>query len=352
MNNFQFVNVFYIYLLLPGLLFVIILGLTIYKKRIERRTKLWQESIAKLISESIFFAEGVEPEDINDKYSNLINLPAYRQSLINEILKIRKSLSGISTVNLKEVYEALHLDEDSHKKLKSSKWHIIAKGIQELAVMEQVKYGKEIFKLTNNPNELVRSEAQCALVNFYGFPGLRFLNVTVYPISQLQQMQLLNVLYLVKAENFDPVKKWLHSTNESVIAFALKLAKFYNCFEVYDDVVKCLQDPNSHIKLNALEYLKNMPREGTASQVVATYFSENKEYKLAILEALQIIGTDEVISFLEDRLQDNDNDIKAAAAKALSKLHPEGTAFLLTQSFADLNPWKKIFLQISNERAA
>lgn len=67
----QFINIFYAFLLLPLLLFVIILGFTIYKIRMGRQTKLWQESIATLISESIFFTEGDETEDVNDKYNPL-----------------------------------------------------------------------------------------------------------------------------------------------------------------------------------------------------------------------------------------------------------------------------------------
>ncbi len=352
MDHSQFIYIFYGLLSLPVLLFFIILSSTFYKKSIERLAKIWQESIATIISESIFFTEGDESEDANDKYGNFIYLQSYRQCLINEIIKTSKSLSGISSMNLKELYEALLLHKDSHQKLKSTRWHVRAKGIQELSIMGQVKYAKDIFKLTNNTNELVRNEAQCALVNFYGLPGLRFLNITVYPISQLQQIQLLNILYLVKAGVCDPLIKWLASTNESVIEFALKLATFYNSYEVYEHVLKCLHYGNLQIKLNALEYLKNMPQEDTALSIIDTYSFENKIYKLAVLDALQFIGTDDQISFLQDRLQDKDNDIKVAAAKSISKLHPNGAAFLQTHSFADLNPWKKIFCQINTDLAA
>ncbi len=41
----------------------------------------------------------------------------------------------------------LEFDKDSLQKIQSKKWHIKAKGIQELAIMEQVQYVKEIFDL-------------------------------------------------------------------------------------------------------------------------------------------------------------------------------------------------------------
>ena len=219
-------------------------------------------------------------------------------------------------------------------------------------MMEQIKYLKQIFRLTNNKNELVRNEAQCAIVCFYGFLGLRFLNVTTYPISQWQQIQLLNKLTEVKPENFNVIKKWLRSKNESVIVFALKLATFYNCHDVYDGVINCIESQSLHVKLNALEYLKKISKEGTAEQIIKQYSFENKIYKLSIIDALKEIGSEQQVSFLLKRLHDNDDDIKAAAAKCLSSLHPGGSAFLQTHLFADENPWKAIFLQIKNERAA
>ena len=348
----QFINIFYAFLLMPLLLFVIILGFTIYKIRMGRQTKLWQESIVMLISESIFISDEDEPVDVANKYNKLMQIGDFRQCLINEIITIKKGLSGASTDNLVKLYENLSLNHESYGKLKAEPWHIKAKGIQELALMDQKKYVKEIFKLTNDTNELVRNEAQCALICFYGFPGLRFLNVTVYPISQLQQIQLLNALYLVKGENFEDIKRWMESAIESVIEFALKLATFYNCYQVYDQVIESMQNPNLQIKLSALAYLKNLPQEDSPSEIIKTYSFESKTYKLAILDTLKIIGSEEQVPFLLQQLQNEDDDIKSAAAKSLSQLHPIGAAFFQSHVFADQLPWKNIFLQNMNERAA
>ncbi len=350
-NAYQFVSITYVFLLLLVLLFIFILCFTFYKKRIERNKKLWLQHIEQVVSQAIFSEEN-ESVDITLEIRKLLQNSMFRQYVINELIHARKSLSGSSTLNLIRLYEMLELHKDSFRKLQNKKWHLKAKGIQELATMNQTKYVKEIFRLTNNSNELVRNEAQCALVNFYGFPGLRFLNVTTFPISQWQQIQLLNKLNGVPVQNFDVIKKWLLSANESVILFSLNLATFYNCFDVYENVINCLQRPVLQIRLNALEYLKKMPREDTPEQMTGHYSFENKIYKLTIINALKDLGSEKQITFLLKRLHDNDNDIKAAAAKSLSCLHPSGVSFLQSHLFADENPWKAIFLHIENERAA
>jgi len=333
------------------LLFTFILGFTIYKRRIESNKKLWQQNIALIISEALFFTEE-EPGDIIYKNKKLLLNSMFRDCVINELIQTKKNLSGESNLSLKKLYESLELDKDSFKKLHNIKWHIKAKGIQELGIMEQIKYAEEIFRLTSDANELVRNEAQCALVSFYGFSGLRFLNVTEYPISQWQQIQLLNKLNDVIPENFDSIKKWLQSPTESVVIFSLKLATFYNCYDVYNNVINCLQSASQQVKLTALEYLKKMPQEDTPDQIINHFLSENKVYKLAVIYTLKDIGSEKQVSFLLKNLHDEDDDIKAAAAKSLSCLHPQGAEFLQTHLFADEHPWKAIFLHITNERAA
>lgn len=350
---YNLISIIYLFLLLLVLLFIVIIVFTIYKKKVDVNQKLWQQSVAVIISQAIFYKNKEdEPVDINYKMEMLLQKPAFRNCAINELVQAKKNLSGFSTLNLKKLYEILDLNATSFKKIKSVRWHIQAKGIQELGIMEQIKYVKQIFKLTNDENDFVRNEAQCALVSFYGFEGLRFLNVTAYPISQWQQIQLLNKLHGVKPDNFDGMKKWMQSANESVIIFSLKLATFYNCYDVYDNVIDCLQRSGLPVKLSALEYLKKMPQEDTADKMISNYFFESKVYKLAIIDALKDIGNENQITFLLKQLHHKDDDIKAAAAKSLSYLHPSGTAFLQTHLFADEYPWNAIFLQIKNERAA
>jgi hypothetical protein len=335
------------------LVFIFILFFSFYKRSLENKKKLWQGNLATVISQAIFFENNGEVVmEINPEVTQLLHNDTFRQYFINELIHAKKNLSGAPIANLIYLYEMLELDKDSLQKIGSKKWHIKAKGIQELAIMEQVKYVKQIFRLTNDPNELVRNEAQCALVNFYGFKGLRFLNVIIHPISQWQQIQLLNYLHDLQDVNRIQLKKWLKSNNNSVVTIALRLASLYNCQEVYTEVIYCLQMANTQVKMNALDYLKKINRDDTSDEIIKCYASSERKVKLNVLSVLQETGNERQIPFLMKQLHNIDDTIKLAAARALSCLHPLGAAFFQTHLFADEYPWDAIFSQINNERAA
>ncbi|MDQ6903288.1 MAG: hypothetical protein M3139_09795, partial [Bacteroidota bacterium] len=224
--------------------------------------------------------------------------------------------------------------------------------INELASLKQIKYVKKIYRLINNENDFVRNEAQSALVIFYGFSGLRFLNVATYPISEWQQILFLNNLKNVQPKELKAIGKWLQSSNESVVVFALKLATNYNCYQFYDAVIECLHHESLQVKINALEYLKKMPGENLHDQIMGYYGGENKTLKLLILDILKDTGSEKELNFLLKQLHNSDDGIKAAAAQTISSLHPLGSSFLQSHLFADEYPWNAIFLQIENDHAA
>ena len=73
---------------------------------------------------------------------------------------------------------------------------------------------------------------------------------------------------------------------------------------------------------------------------------------MSVTNGLKEIGNESQVTFLLKQLHNIDNDIKAAAARAVSVLHPSGKGILHDHLFADENPWKSIFLQIDNELIA
>src|SRR6185437_6339139 len=345
-NAYSFIWVLYFFLTMMILVFTFILMFSFFKRRLENKKRLWQENVADIISHAIYFEnDGVQKLKFKPEDEPFLRNKTFRQYFIDELICAKKNLSGAPIANILNLFEILRLDNDSLEKIHNKKWHIKAKGIQELAVMEQVKYVKEIFRLTNDQHELVRNEAQCALVSFYGFKGLRFLNVIKYPISQWQQIQLLNYVHDLQSANPQHLKKWLGSKNNSVVTFALYLASLYNCSEVYKDVIQCLQNPDRQVKLNALDYLKKINSDDTADEIVKCYASSDRIIQLNIFSVLQETGHEKQITFLLKQLHNTDHTIKLAAAKTLSCIHPSGSAILHSHLFADEYPWDAIFSQ-------
>ena len=347
-----FAHIIYFFVSLLVILFIVIVIYSVYAKRRGNNKKRWEDGMTDLLNEAIFAEDENELVFLDATTKKLLTNTHYRQCLIDEIIKTRKVLSGSSCGALKNLYEQLALNKDSFQKISHLGWQKKAKGIQELSSMEQGKYVKDIFRLTVHENETVRNEAQCGLVSYYGFLGLRFLNVTVHPISEWQQIQLLHKLNAAKIPNAAMLKRWLSAEMESVVIFSLKLASFYNNFEVYDEAIKCLSHESVKVKLQVLEYLKKIQVDDTAEMIINEYVNDNKIFRLAVIDTLKYVGDIKEVPFLLLQLQDKDNDIKAAAAKTLMVLHPNDNVFLQTHSYAGILPWKRIFKQVKNELAA
>jgi hypothetical protein len=350
---YLFTVIIYALLILLFLLFVLILYFTIHRQESDLDKIAWQRSVAVVIV-GVVASEEVEDglEAMTYEFEKGLDKAGYRNYMIDELIKAKAAFSGSSTSHLKSLYGRLNLDIDSFRKLHSLKWHIKAKGIRELGAMEQTKYRKEIFWLANDKHELVRNEAQGAMVSFFGWSGLSFLDVIEHQMSKWHQVQLLDKLKYVKPDTFEELKAWLESSNESVIVFAIKLATLYNCHAVYQNVARCLQISSDQVKLCALEYLRLMPQADTFDRMFSNYYSESTGYKLAVITALKDIGSEKEITFLVKELNDQNNDIKAAAAGSISILHPLGNGFFKTYLFAAAHPWKEIFFQITNKHIA
>ena len=212
----------------------------------------------------------------------------------------------------------------------------------------------KIYKLTNHKNELVRMEAQSAVINFSGFEGLRFLDIISYPLLPWQQLKLLDQLSKIPAESFTGIENWLGSGNDSVVMFALRLVMIYHRFELHDTVAKCLNHPAPAIRKCTVETLMHIYTEDTAALILNNYDTEDKAYRLAVLDALREMGTPEnLVSFLIKEFGKEDNEIKMAAARALLEAeNGEGARALESYPNGPYYPWNEIIQQLKAEKAA
>ncbi len=340
-----------------GLLLLTVVFMLVYllvRRRQNRRLEEWREKLMDTLQDTIYFepsenAPAVIP--INSTTTRLLRQPAFRQLLIDELVQGRKGLAGASAANLVTLFRQLGLDALSAQKLQSRKWHLKALGIQELAAMDQRQYLARIYRLTNAKHELVRMEAQSAIVQLYGFDGLRFLDIIDRPISEWQQIKLLRLLSRMPGSLPPKAGAWLSSANDSVRIFTLKLVAEQHHQQFHPQVVACLDHSNTQVKLQAIRCLKDISTDGTADTLISVYDSQPLPCKLAILETLDQIGADMQEVFLLEQLAQPDNSLKLAAAKALANTGEKGLLRLETFPMASTYPWDQIIQQAKTEKS-
>lgn len=307
----------------------------------------------ELIHGAVFYDSDDEtsPVPSTDAVTKLMGNEHFRILLTDAIVSAKKNMAGVASDNLKGLYKKLNLNKYALQSLKSRHWHVKAKAIQELTVMEIDEFVAQLYPFTNNKNELVRMEAQSALVQFNGFEGLRFLDIVTYPISDWQQIKLLQQLSKVPPANID-LDAWLKSENSSVVVFALKLARNYHRFELHDEIFPCLDHEDSRVRLEAINFLSEIATDETSDQFISRFLREEFKHQLAMIHAMQKIASEKDILFLLDLLNDENNEMKLSAARALAKMGHRGMTSLQEHAQSVGYPLTEMLLQIKGELAA
>jgi hypothetical protein len=284
-----------------------------FKDKIRKSLELWISHVILSEEEDILH--------IPEKFAKMFRNPVARQYAIDHLIINKKVFSGAVAQNIRHLYEKLGFKNDSLKKLHSKLWYTKAKGIQELSIMDQNDQLIKVYRLTNSRNDLVRNEAQNAIIQWSGFNGLRFLDVVTYDISEWQQIQLLEFLKLFTQQDIPKLTKWLSSKNNSVILFALKLAEVYQQFGVKEKVEQCLLHEDEKIRIQAVNTLARVGDSESADHIIDQYKNETIANQLNILQKLPLLADDKHLLFLQQQLLDENDFIKLSAARALGVMH-------------------------------
>ena len=318
----------------------------------QKRNFFYTQRIQKYIEEwitQVIMEEDVDTPTLIRNFKRIMINKHVRQFAINELISCKKNFSGGVTDNIVSLYIALGFKEDSLAKLRNTtRWHIKARGIQELYLMEQQDILKTIYKNTNSTNEFVRMEAQTGVIHLTGFPGLRFLDVISYPLTEWQQLKLLEQLrlYPKKEDLSNKIPAWLRSSNSTVVVFALKLADEYQVFAVRQEVIHCLVHPDDMVRTQALKTLIRLADEETPKILMGYFAKESLVNRFYILDAMRSIGTEEDRYFIERLLDDENDTIKLKAAIVLVSISGTGMAVIEKRSLLQPEPFERIYRHI------
>jgi hypothetical protein len=317
----------------------------IYKNRLRKH-------IETLVTQ-VLMEEYPDTYAVPGRFHRILNNRVAKQFAIDELVRCKKNFSGTFSEGIVALYIQLGLKQYSLRKLSGkNKWHIKARGIQELYLMDQRDVLTTIYKNTNNRNEFIRMEAQTGVINLTGFPGLRFLDVISYPLTEWQQLKLLEQLrlYPEKEELSDRIPKWLLSKNETVICFALKLAEEYQQFSVRNAVTGCLVHPNEEVRQQAIRTLVKLADDKTPA-ILSGYFNKEPVINQSlILDALTTMATEDQSDFLREQLDHPDNSIKLKAAIALAGCCTNGLAIIERKAVVEPEPYQRIYNYVTTMR--
>ncbi len=338
--------------ILVAILLVVYMLMYLYVKNARAKKQIkWAHMANLLIQKAIFSEEAQKHIPVTDRLQKTLNEKPFREFLTDELIKARKNVSGVAAENVKNLYLQLNLDKHALKGLKSYEWHIRAQKIQEISIIGLKEHINKLYPFANDKNNLVRIEAQTALVKFNGFEGLKFLDTVAYPIDEWQQIRLLQELSGLSPDNFTGIETWLQSANKTVVIFALKLVQNYHRFELHNLVAGCLSHPDADIKLQAIITLGDIYNEKTSDLLIGKFLRLDIVHQIAIIKVFQNIASDAEMPFLTDQLDHKNAEVVLQTARAIAKIGSEGVKVLTGHALAEQYPLNEIIKQVKNELA-
>jgi hypothetical protein len=318
---------------ISGVFFVSIFILIIYLKYLRRHLRN-NERIREIYQKKYeihlitYLYSGNEEEEISPAQQVIINQlkkglsdPFKRSIIVSTLLKLKNEISGEIDESIQKLYIQTGLIDFAKSKLRSKKWYIVAKGVRELTQFHIKEVHDEVIVLINHPKIEVRKEMQLYLVNLFSFKGLDFLDVLQTPLSEWDQIQLLEVLQRFDDQQIFDIKPWLRSSNDFVVIFASKLADIYLQFQAKEELLELLAHKNEKIRIDVINVLSNL-NVTEAKTVLKSSFSErSRDEQIAFFKMIENMPESDDEPFLLEYIHHKNFEIKFSALKTLKLIN-------------------------------
>jgi len=305
---------------------ILLLVILLNRRRMEKEAKLRQyllEQYQSLIIDYLFGSSGPEPfrKIASDNYR--------RQVLIDQMIDVSVNLKGDTREKLTRLYLDLKLDEDSLERARSRRWHKRIKGFRELAFTGIREGNDEMYKSLNSRNEILRMEAQIALVRLSEKDHFEFLSHLKRPFSLWEQITL-HDLILQHDLPVPDFQRWLSSENPTVVMFALRMIREFRQMEAEHEIRKVLLHREPRVSRLAVEVSGDLGMKSTLETMKRMYKFQEYNNCLEIVKSMGKMPEISMLGFLKLVLdKEDDVQLQIEAVKAIENMGEVGVQALV-----------------------
>ncbi len=285
------------------------------------------EQYQQFLIDYLFEEEDRQP--VFKRISQIASSAYKRQILINQIIELSVNMQGKAKEDLRNLYLDLGLKRDSLRKALNKKWHENVKGFRELAFMNIRSANEHIIKCLNSPNQILRMEAQIALVRLSDDNPYEFMSLLEKPLARWEQITL-HELVTQHNLNVPDFSQWLESENLTIVAFSLQMISWFKQVQAIDGAIKLLGHEDEYIRFMAIRTCGDLGLKICLSELKKMYKDEPLKNKLEILTAFGKIPEVEKLQFLNEVLDaEDDVQLQILATKAIENMDEPGIARLI-----------------------
>jgi hypothetical protein len=326
-----FVTILYVVILYSIItLIVLLIIILMNRNRLQREGKQrnYLKEVYQLKLMDYLFEEDKQDEVRND-LKEIAENRFDRQLLIDQMIDLSINLKGEIKETIKELYLFLGLKADSVKKIQSKKWHENVKGIRELAYMNIREASEKILEYLNSSNEIVRMEAQIAMVRLSDENPYHFLHFMEKPLAVWEQITLHELLIQHNLE-IPLFQEWFKSENLSVVIFALEMTAWFMQVNSGESVIGLFEHENEKVRNAAFRVCSQIELSSALPVMQQVYEKETYKNKLEILSAFAKIPEERHLGFLKSVLDmEDDVQLQIQATKAMENTDEPGISMLI-----------------------
>jgi len=326
-KSFALVNALIITIFISIVTMIILLMVILLNRtRMEKEEDLKQylaETYQGMIIDYLFTGSSA------DRFRQIASDTYRRQALIDQMIDVSVNLKGDAEEKLCGLYLYLGLDRDSIKRANNLRWHKKIKGFRELAFMNIKDANHVIYKALNSKNEILRMEAQIALVRLTDEDPFSFLFQLKRPFSLWEQITL-HELIIQHDLPVPEFKKWLKASNPTVVMFALRMIREFKQKDAEDDVRETLEHPSPEVRKLAVQIAGDLEMRSTLEVMKRIYKVQEYNTCLEIIRAMAKMPDPSLMGFLKLVLdKEDDVHLQIEATKAIENNGEEGVKTLV-----------------------
>ena len=308
--------------------FVLLVWILITRNKlhaVQRKTDKLMEQYQTLLVDYLFSDSEEKLREIQKIATSQFN----KEILINQMIDLSVNLSGEAKEKLRGLYLKLHLDRDSIDKANNRKWHIKIKGFKELAFMNIRETNWKIRNALKSSNNILRMEAQLALVRLNEDDPFKFLDDLKKPFTLWEQ---LNVHEQITFHNL-PIpdfSRWTDSPNKTVIIFSLRMIQVFKQNHAAQAVISCLEHSDYDVRKTAIKVCGEIQLREALPHLKHMYKKEDYSNCMNIVHAMRKMPDESVLGFLTKVIdKEEDVQLQIEAALAITKMGETGISALV-----------------------
>jgi hypothetical protein len=296
------------------------------KREQELRQEL-NEQYQRLLIDYLF--DEAQRKDIFMQILRIASNNFRRQILINQIIELSVNMQGKVREDLRNLYLDIGLKKDSLRKAHSKKWHENVKGFRELAYMNIRSANDRIIECLNSHNQILRMEAQIALVRLSDENPYTFLNFLEKPLAKWEQITLHELLTQHNL-NVPGFSEWFDSENLSIVKFSLQMVAWFGQKEALDDVIRLLDHHDDEVRTQAIRTCGKLGEKKALPHLERIYEQESYRNRMELLKAFAQVPDENYLDFLNGVLdKEDDVQLQILATKAMEKMDEPGISRLI-----------------------